>query len=148
MGKLRTFLSYPLGTQVRLIAGACLLLVLPVALRLVSFSCLRETLLSIATGAGHVHIDDPQAVHVARTVAVADRALPGSRKCLTRSLTTEFLLRVYGYSPTHRIGVDKEPDGTVKAHSWIEHEGRILIGDLEDLNRYEPLPPLDGGDES
>jgi hypothetical protein len=52
---------------------------------------------------------------------------------------------MYGHEPTHRLGVDKDSEDGVKAHSWLEYDGEILVGDLPDLDRYEPLPPLESG---
>lgn len=63
-----------------------------------------------------------------------------------RSLTAEALLRLYGFTPKHRIGVAKETETEMKAHSWLEFQDDVLIGELEDLSRYEPLPSLEMAD--
>jgi hypothetical protein len=34
----------------------------------------------------------------------------------------------------------------MKAHSWLELGDEVLIGDLEDLSQYDPLPSLEMGD--
>ncbi len=88
----------------------------------------------------------PTPVELASLVESADWYLPGSRTCLVRSLTAETLLRLYGYSPVHQIGVKKDTTDELEAHSWIEYEDDILLGDLEDLSAYSRLPPLDRGD--
>lgn len=64
-----------------------------------------------------------------------------------RSLTAEALLRLYAFTPDHRIGVTKEKETDMKAHSWLEIDDNVLIGNLEDLSRYEPLPSLQMWDQ-
>lgn len=38
--------------------------------------------------------------------------------------------------------------GGFEAHSWIEYDGDVILGYLEDLSRFEPLPPLNETDRS
>lgn len=68
-----------------------------------------------------------------------------SATCLTRALAARTLLARYGHPSDLRIGVAKSAKGTLEAHAWLEHRGRIVLGGLRDLSRYQPLPPL-GGD--
>jgi hypothetical protein len=79
------------------------------------------------------------------TIAVnrASRYSPGNVKCLARALTTEFLLNKYGYSPQLRIGVTKGERGNLEAHAWVEEKEKIVIGYLQDLNKFTVLPLLD-----
>lgn len=147
MRRLATFLSYPFGTQARLLAAAALLVSLAVGIVVAPFARVRDALLWLADRAAAVVPGDPKPGRVVAAVEVADGELPGERTCLVRSLTAETLLRLYGHAPEHRIGVDPDAEGGMKAHSWLEYGGEILIGDLEDLSRYEPLPPLDGGND-
>jgi hypothetical protein len=146
MGRIVGFLSISAGDKFRLLLSIVLLPVVSVGINIFSFSRVRTVLLWTA-GVGSTLIrGTPTPVRIAWAVKIADRQLPSNRTCLVRSLTGETILRLYDFSPDHRIGVDKGADGTVKAHSWLEHEGRILIGELDDLPRYEPLPSLDHGD--
>lgn len=89
----------------------------------------------------------PSPERVTWAVDAADRTVPGERTCLVRSLTAETILCLYEYKPVHRIGVDRSNDGEVKAHSWIEYDDEVLIGELENLSDFQPLPPLTGCDE-
>lgn len=125
----------------RIATAAVLLVSIQVAVAVLSFSRFRGALLRGSTALARVVPGSPPAPRVVWAVEVADAKLPGERKCLVRSLTAEALLRCYGVRPRHRIGVD--PEDGLEAHSWLEHDGTILIGDLEDLSRYEPLPALD-----
>lgn len=129
------------GDVLRLWAAAVLLPWLYVAVIVLPFARLRTGLLCVSD---RLPVPgSPKAKRVVWAVTTADRYIPGARKCLVRSLTTELLLRLYGHRPDHRIGIDKTVDGGVKAHSWLEYEGEIIIGDLPNLGRYEPLPPLE-----
>lgn len=138
----RTFLSLPLGDQVRLLSGAILLVSFSVAFALSSFSRIRRYVLYVASRISPVVPGSPTPEQVIAAVATADQYVPGYRSCLMRSLSAEVLLRLYGVVPVHYIGVDNTTD-EFKAHSWLEYEGRILIGDAVDISEFETLPPLD-----
>lgn len=143
---LSTFLSYPIGDQARLLVAAGLLIVLSRILDLAPFERVRRLLLWLSESGSAIVPGDPTPARVVGAVELADRALPGTYTCLERSLTTEVLLRLYAFTPQHRIGVKKASDGSVKAHSWLEFDGDIVIGDLDNLSQYEPLPPLNRGE--
>lgn len=87
---------------------------------------------------------DPRAL--AWAVAAAARRVPKA-SCLTQSLALETLLAQAGQAGELRIGVARKPDGAFEAHAWVEHDGRVLIGDLPDLRRFSTFPagsgPLD-----
>jgi hypothetical protein len=137
------FLRAPWPDKARALFSVVLLVVVPPAMALASFSTVRATLLRAARRSRALAAGDPSPRHVVRTVEVVDRRVPGHRTCLARSTTCETLLRLYGYTPTHRIGVDPQDDDGFAAHSWLEHDGDVLIGHTEDMDRYDELPPLD-----
>lgn len=143
MSKVRAFLALPTGDQLRVLAAAALLASLPAVLRLISFACVRRAILWGGWQAERGLRRDPGYTRIVSAVGAADRGLPGSRKCLARSLAAEALLRAYGYAPEHRIGVAKETGGELQAHSWLELDGDVILGDLDDLGRFDPLPSLD-----
>ena len=145
-GTIRELLSSPLGDQVRLSVAALLLTVVSIGFRVGSFSRMRRYLLWICDATSRVVPGDPTPKQIVSAVDVADRLVPGHRTCLMRSLTAEGLLRLYAFEPDHRIGVAKETDAEMKAHSWLELGNEVLIGDLEDLSQYDPLPSLEMGD--
>ncbi|WP_026733938.1 lasso peptide biosynthesis B2 protein [Fischerella sp. PCC 9605] len=76
-------------------------------------------------------------------VNAVTRCMPGV-KCLARALTTHVIMNQYGYASQLRIGVAKTELGKLEAHAWIEHQGRVVIGNLSDLYRFIPLPSLEG----
>lgn len=143
----RAFLSSSPGDQARLSASAVLLVALSAGFAVGSFSRIRRYLLWVCDTISPIVLGNPTAGRVASAVDVADRLVPGDRTCLMRSLTAEALLRLYAYTPEHRIGVTKETDDEMKAHSWLELQGDVLIGGLEDLSQYQPLPSLEMGDQ-
>lgn len=70
--------------------------------------------------------------------AAARRVLMAS--CLTQAIALESLLAEADEVGIVRFGVARKPDGAFEAHAWVEHAGRILIGDLPDLDRFAVLP--------
>jgi len=143
MGRIRGFLALSPGDQLRVTVAAALLVSLPTVLRLASFARVRRVVLWSGRQVGQGRRGDVRHARVVSAVGAADRGLPGSRKCLARSLAAEALLWAYGYAPEHRIGVAKDAGRGFEAHSWLELDGDVVIGDLDDLGRFEPLPSLD-----
>lgn len=68
--------------------------------------------------------------------------MPGSVKCLARALTMKTLLDQQGCPSKLMIGVDKNNADQLEAHAWIEYEGQVVMGQLNDLSRFKPLPNL------
>ncbi len=68
----------------------------------------------------------------------------GNVQCLPRALTTQVLMRSYGYAPQLRIGVTKGAQGNLEAHAWVENQGQVVIGYLRDFSRFTPLPSFKG----
>jgi Transglutaminase-like superfamily len=77
-------------------------------------------------------------------VHVVGRYLAPGSKCLARALTTQMLLEWQGHSGELQIGVAKSETGLLEAHAWIEVQGQVVIGNLSDLARYQPMPQLSG----
>jgi Transglutaminase-like superfamily len=67
---------------------------------------------------------------------------PGGAKCLTRALTTKVLLDRWHCPSNFRIGVLKNSADQLEAHAWIEVQGIVVIGQLQNLAQYTPMPPL------
>jgi Transglutaminase-like superfamily len=88
---------------------------------------------------GQTHPGTPtQAERVGLAVARAERYQPWRVLCLGRSLTLQLLLDRRGIASDLRFGVRK--DGTaLRAHSWVEHEGRPLAESPATLGAYQPL---------
>jgi hypothetical protein len=74
-------------------------------------------------------------------VESAGRRLPWASTCLTQALAAQALLARAGYRSTLKIGVARGAEGAFKAHAWLEHQGRVVIGDL-DLGQYTLMPDL------
>lgn len=72
-------------------------------------------------------------------VAAAARRVPGA-SCLTQALAGTLLLAAAGHEATLRFGVTKD-EGRLRAHAWIESEGRTVLGDPR-TDSFVPLPPL------
>ena len=67
-------------------------------------------------------------------------ALPlGQMKCLGRALVTQTLMLLSGHTSKVCFGVAKEPHNQIEAHAWVEYQGRIIIGQLNNMSRFYPL---------
>lgn len=76
---------------------------------------------------------------IAWAVTVASRFTPGRVKCLARAFTVHILLHQYGHPSVLRIGVMKGKNRPLEAHAWVESNGRIAIGELDNLWQYTSL---------
>lgn len=73
-------------------------------------------------------------------VSTASGLVPGGGNCLVRALTLQTLLARYGVVTEVQFGFARAKSGTVEGHAWLTHRGRVLIGDLTDLERFESTP--------
>jgi hypothetical protein len=79
---------------------------------------------------------------VVDVVKIGARFVLGDKPCLSQAMVTQFLLSRRSILSVIRIGVVRSEGGRLEAHAWIEHEGRILIGETSRLERYSRFPPL------
>jgi len=79
----------------------------------------------------------PQAI--AGAVRSAARLVPGA-SCLTQALAARVLLEQGGHSSRLHIGVSRE-HGDFEAHAWVEHDGSIIIGEIE--RAFVSLPSIE-----
>ena len=59
--------------------------------------------------------------------------------CFVRALAAQVLLQRCGFETDLRVGVAKERNGRLKGHAWLEKNGEVLIGGMEDLSQYTLL---------
>lgn len=73
-------------------------------------------------------------------VAAVSRRLLPARPCLTQALAAQALLRWRGGRAARlQIGVARAPDGRLRAHAWLERDGRVLIGGDASPTAYQLL---------
>jgi len=63
---------------------------------------------------------------IIRAVKASSRFVPRAT-CLTQAMAARKMLLNHGYNANLRIGVLREDDD-LKAHAWLEKDGRVLIG--------------------
>jgi len=74
---------------------------------------------------------------------VGARMLP-KRPCLTQALVAQFFLWRRGDTSTSmHIGVNKDSDGGLLAHAWLECDGRVIIGGTGSPEQYKRLDQLE-----
>lgn len=125
------------------VEAAALLLLVRAGLSLLPFNTLRRTL--------RYYSDRPQAAaassalvpRVAWAVMAAARRLPMRTTCLVESLAGDAMLRRRGLSSTLRFGVRPPTRGELAAHAWVEHDGTVVFGALDELHEYSVLSARD-----
>ena len=81
---------------------------------------------------------------IAWAVMAASRYIPLTMTCLPQALAAQVLFARNGHTAQLRIGVARSVSGAFEAHAWLEADGRILVGALEDVSRFVPLLPVQG----
>lgn len=125
-----------------------LIAALQTALRVLPFQRVMEGVYRVAgpspsagaTLRGHSHFDRDLAVWA---VEAAGRRLLSRNPCLPKALAILILFRRGGEPAELRLGVNREPDGPVQAHAWVESEGQVVIGGDVPIQTYTKLPGLD-----
>lgn len=97
-----------------------------------------------SSGLQVVDADSSDPAQVALAVRRAGKVIPAST-CLAQALATQMMLARRGITVEVRIGVARDEHRSFEAHAWVELGGRVLIGNLHDLDRFEPFPRFSQG---
>jgi hypothetical protein len=76
-------------------------------------------------------------------VQAVSRRIPRA-SCLTQALSAQFLLRCFGQHAQLCLGVARTADGSLRAHAWLEQQGRPVLGG-EGIHSLVRLPELPTG---
>ncbi|NJR40333.1 MAG: lasso peptide biosynthesis B2 protein [Leptolyngbyaceae cyanobacterium CSU_1_4] len=148
--KLKSLAQMSGSDRLHLLSAFLLLLLIRLSLRLLPFRIVLKLVQKLSNPGGvsrkNCSLLPPcyPISHIVWRVNVSSQYMPGGAKCLARALTTQVLLNQQGYLPDLRIGVAKATAGQLEAHAWVEYQGRVVMGQLNDLARYLPLPSLEG----
>jgi len=84
---------------------------------------------------------DMQAGQVAWAIRSVGRRLPGSTSCLAEALSAAVMLRARGHAPEVRFGIKRRENRArpLAAHAWVECDGRVVVGQIENLDDYAVL---------
>ena len=147
MSTLGKFLRLPWRKQRALLTAGVSLGAVRIAMASLPFETLRRHLGRLARTPSYVRAPpDPSEIEtIVWSLQAAGRTLPPAGRCLIEALTGHVLLGRRGIATDLRIGVARDPDGTFKAHAWLEKGDRVVLGELgPDLKRYTPFPALRG----
>ena len=138
MKKLIKFLNLNRYKQRLLIQTYALLTLVRLGLFLLGFQTLKNLLIEVS------QYQKPEdcpitTKDIARAVNHSSRLSPGTVKCLAKALTTNTLMNLYRLPCRLCIGVAKGQDKSLEAHAWVEAEGKIVVGYLPDLARFETM---------
>jgi hypothetical protein len=143
LSRIGKFIALPAADKSLYVGTALLLIGVKLGLDLFSLRTVRRWLNRFATSRGIG--GDPRGI--AEVVAAVERvsaALAWLRiTCLPRSLVGDALLRRRGFAVELKIGVRKVPGNRLAAHAWIEHKGKVVVGDLRNLAEFRTFPSLD-----
>ena len=142
MHKLVNFLNMSTSDRLLLIAAFILLNLIRLGLFLFPFSLLLkivEAMSNFFSKARTKQVEIKQIIHAVHT---SNYYVFGNSKCLAKALTTQTLMKIYGYSSKLIIGVAKENEIDLQAHAWVEYHGKVVIGGLRNLDTFTPLTSI------
>ena len=139
--KLRTF--YGLSRLERRLTLSTIALTASVRLGLwlVPFRTMRSICEKFAQGGKRPAGTAPEA-DIVRAVRLSSRYVPRA-SCLVQALTTQILMGRNGHPVQVHIGVALNRESGFRAHAWVESQGRVLVGQVEELASYAPMLVLD-----
>lgn len=76
----------------------------------------------------------PAMERLAWAVAAASRRLPFRSTCLVESLAVDAMMRRRGYASEIRFGVRPPNGGVLAGHAWVECDGAVVFGSLQDYS--------------
>lgn len=144
MNRVRKFLRLTPLERSLLVKAAFLLAAIRIGFAVLSFERLRRSLRRLEKPRQHPTAEDPQLPEkITRAVTVASRYIPGANTCLIQALAAKVFLARADIPAKLHIGVARGDEGDLKAHAWIEYNGNVVLGELEDLSTFTPLPPIE-----
>lgn len=141
-GRLRKLAAMPASRRRDLLVALRLLWRARLGLWAKSFARLRKEFQKLERPQATPRGPRPTPDELAWCIEAASRYVPAAT-CLVRSLAAQALLRHNGHQSTLRIGVARGPRGALDAHAWVECDGKVVVGEVENLGRYTPLPRLE-----
>ncbi len=140
MNKIAKFFALNRRESNLLISTFILLTLVRLGLWLISFKTLQQLLSPISkTKFPSQEKHQTSLEKIIWAVEVSSRYMPGGVKCLARALTCQVFMSRYGYGSQLCLGVTKGEAGELKAHAWVESEGKIIIGHIPDLSDFTQL---------
>lgn len=145
MGRLRKFVSLSAIDRRLLIEAACFLGVIRILLRLLAFPTLWRLLNSARWSSFGLAASNRSSLdRITWAITVTSPYMLGVRPCLPQALAAQLLLVRRGFPARLHLGVAKGDLGQVRAHAWIETDGKIVTGGSQpELERYKALLALD-----
>jgi hypothetical protein len=125
MTRWRRFRELPRDERRLLIAAALRLTAVHALLAIAGVPRTRRMLVRDAE-----NVDRAEAERIARALLRAANHLPLRTNCLDRALALCSMLTARGLAATLQIGVRKTGETTLAAHSWVEHDGEVLLDEL------------------
>ena len=120
-----------------------LVLLVRIALWLVAFQSIHKYLLDRSRRKqSNQALTHAQIYKICWGVSSSARRIPKA-SCLTQALVAQYLLLIKGVDAFLRLGVSRNAKGKFDAHAWVEVDGKIVIGENEEISRFIPLPVLE-----
>ena len=119
-----------------IVEAAALVGVIRVGLRLTPFANLRRALDACSKRA--LTADDVSPSAIAWAVGAVGRRYRARPTCLVEALAADIMLRRRQYPSVLHLGVRKMDNRSrpLDGHAWVECEGSIVVGDLDNLEEY------------
>jgi hypothetical protein len=122
--------------------AAIVLILVWAGLGLLSFSSLRRLLDRYARARVSPDRARPALDRIGWAVTAVARRSPVPMTCLRQALAADAMLRRHGFASRLRLGVQLHPrpsSTSLQSHAWVECDGTIVVGGLEDLADYAVL---------
>ncbi|MCF6186980.1 MAG: lasso peptide biosynthesis B2 protein [Desulfobulbaceae bacterium] len=143
MGKVLKFFHLTGSEKLIFCRAVYLLFYYRIALRRQHFQSLVDQLSNSTTTALLQTVPSIPADTLIRLLAAACRIVPFTT-CLSRAMAGQMILTGCGYFSRLHVGVAREKEEELEAHAWLSLDGRIILGNVPDLDRYRELPLYQG----
>lgn len=141
MSRIHRFLAMTRAQQSLLAKAFLLVTSIRVALWVLRFRLLAPLLARFTSNpVGGGLADEATVERTVWAVTAIARYVPRAT-CLTQALATQVLLARQGEASELQIGVARDESLGVRAHAWLEHRGRIVIGGAS-ADDFVPLSSL------
>ncbi len=131
VGYTRKFIGLPPSRKWALLLASYWVGIFKVCVRLLSYQRLHKVVNILSRRQYHTQLSADDLAWAVETIGHKSRT-----SCLPRALAAHVLMQQRGLSSQLRLGVRMDANHQYDMHAWVEDDGTILVGKLENLSDY------------
>lgn len=140
MKRVRRLIALSWTNQWLLVQSMFWLISIKLGLYIFQFQTLRDVLAKASQKKGYLGEPVPNSIErVVWSIEFSSRYLPVFINCLPKALAAQVMLSQRGQNVEVIIGARRNQLGQLQAHAWVEFQGKVIVGNINNLSQFSRL---------